>query len=138
MKSKTIKVDYLARVEGEGGLYVKVKDDKVTDCQFKIFEPPRFYEAFLRRRMYSEVPDITARICGICPMAYITSSCQAFENAFGIKVEGQLRNLRRLIYCGEWIESHVLHVFMLHAPAPCGTANFTATGESKSPEALSK
>jgi len=116
MKSRTIKVDYLARVEGEGALYVKIKDNTVVDIKFKIFEPPRFFEAFLRGRNYTEAPDITARICGICPIAYQMSSVHAMENAFGVKIDGQLRALRRLIYCGEWIESHVLHVYMLHAP----------------------
>jgi coenzyme F420-reducing hydrogenase alpha subunit len=116
MKSRTIKVDYLARVEGEGALYVKIKDNTVVDIKFKIFEPPRFFEAFLRGRTYNEAPDITARICGICPIAYQMSSVHAMEDAFGVKIDGQLRALRRLIYCGEWIESHVLHVYMLHAP----------------------
>jgi coenzyme F420-reducing hydrogenase alpha subunit len=116
MNTKTIKVDYLARVEGEGALYVKIRGDKIMDVKFKIFEPPRFFEAFLRGRMYSEAPDITARICGICPIAYQMSAIHAMEDAFGVQVEGQLRALRRLVYCGEWIESHVLHVFMLHAP----------------------
>jgi len=116
MKDSIIKVDYLARVEGEGALYVKVKDNKVKDVKFKIFEPPRFFEAFLRDRHYYEAPDITARICGICPVAYQMSACHAMESAFGVKVEGQLRALRRLLYCGEWIESHTLHLFMLHAP----------------------
>ena len=116
MKNKTIKVDYLARVEGEGSLFVKIKDDKVSEVRFGIFEPPRFFEAFLRGRNYSEAPDITARICGICPIAYQMSAVHAMENAFDVKVEGQLRELRRLIYCGEWIESHTLHVYMLHAP----------------------
>lgn len=114
--SKTVKVDYLARVEGEGSLYVKMKGEKVEDVKFKIFEPPRFFEAFLRGRKYTEAPDITARICGICPIAYMSSSTQAMEAACGATVGGQLRELRRLIYCGEWIESHALHVFMLHAP----------------------
>ena len=116
MSSKTIKVDYLARVEGEGALYVKISGDKVTDVKFKIFEPPRFFEAFLRGRAYSEAPDITARICGICPVAYQMSAVHAMEHAFGVTVEGQLRALRRLLYCGEWIESHTLHVYLLHAP----------------------
>lgn len=116
MKSKTIKVDYLARVEGEGALFVKIQGNKVLDVKLKIFEPPRFFEAFLRGRRYSEAPDITARICGICPVAYQMSAVHAMEDAFGVKVEGQLRALRRLLYCGEWIESHTLHVYMLHAP----------------------
>jgi sulfhydrogenase subunit alpha len=116
MKTKTIKVDYLARVEGEGAMYVKIKGNTVTDVKLKIFEPPRFFEAFLRGRMYGEAPDITARICGICPVAYQMSAVHSMERAFGVTVDGQLRELRRLLYCGEWIESHVLHVYMLHAP----------------------
>ena len=116
MKSKTIKVDYLARVEGEGGLMIRMKDDRVVEAKLNIFEPPRFFEAFLRGRHYSEVPDITARICGICPVAYQMSSCHAIENAFGVSVGGSIRELRRLLYCGEWIESHALHIYMLHAP----------------------
>ncbi len=116
MKSKTIKVDYLARVEGEGALLVKIKGQQVTEVQFKIFEPPRFFEAFLRGRKFHEAPDITARICGICPIAYQMSACHAIEDAFGIKITGPIRDLRRLIYCGEWIESHALHVYLLHAP----------------------
>ena len=116
MKTKTIKVDYLARVEGEGALYLKLKDKVVTEVRLKIFEPPRFFEAFLRGRNFTEAADITARICGICPVAYQMSAVHAMENALGVQVAGQLRALRRLLYCGEWIESHVLHIYMLHAP----------------------
>jgi len=116
MKSRKIQVDYLARVEGEGGLTVRVRGDKVVDARFTIFEPPRFFEAFLRGRKFTEAPDITARICGICPVAYQMNSVHAMEHACGVTVGGQLRELRRLIYCGEWIESHALHVYMLHAP----------------------
>ena len=116
MARKTIKVDYLARVEGEGALTVVIRDGAVADAQLRIFEPPRFFEAFLRGRAYTEAPDITARICGICPVAYQMSAVHAMEDALGITVGGQLRALRRLLYCGEWIESHTLHVYMLHAP----------------------
>ena len=116
MKSRTVKVDALARVEGEGGIQVKVKGGKVDDVRVVIFEPPRFFEAFLRGRRFDEAPDITARICGICPVAYQMSSCHAMESVCGATVDGQLRELRRLLYCGEWIESHALHVYMLHAP----------------------
>ena len=113
---REIAVDYLARVEGEGAMYLKLRGDEVEDLKFKIFEPPRFFEAFLRGRRFSEAPDITARICGICPIAYQTSACNAMEQAAGVQITGGLRDLRRLIYCGEWIESHALHVFFLHAP----------------------
>ncbi len=115
-KTRTIKVDYLARVEGEGALYVRVKGDRVEEVRLQIFEPPRFFEAFLRGRAFEEAPDITARICGICPVAYQMSAVHAIEDALGIRVESAVRELRRLLYCGEWIESHTLHVAMLHAP----------------------
>lgn len=113
---RTIRVDALARVEGEGALSVRIREGVVTHLNFRIYEPPRFFEALLRGRMFWEAPDITARICGICPIAYMLSSSQAMEAALGVRVDGPLRDLRRLIYCGEWIESHVLHAAMLHAP----------------------
>jgi len=116
MATKTIRVDYLARVEGEGALDLEISDGRVTSAQLRIFEPPRFFEAFLRGRGYAEIPDIVARICGICPIAYQMGAVHAIESAFGVRVDGQLRALRRLIYCGEWIESHALHIVMLHAP----------------------
>jgi coenzyme F420-reducing hydrogenase alpha subunit len=116
MPTRTIHVDYLARVEGEGALDLRISDGRVASAQLRIFEPPRFFEAFLRGRGYAETPDIVARICGICPVAYQMSAVHAIEHAFGARVDGPLRALRRLIYCGEWIESHALHVVMLHAP----------------------
>ncbi|HEY0867790.1 MAG TPA: Ni/Fe hydrogenase subunit alpha [Fimbriimonas sp.] len=116
MRTRTIKIDMLARVEGEGGLSVSLKGGELEDVRLHIFEPPRFFEGFLRGRRFDEAPDITARICGICPIAYQISSATAMEDALGIVVGGQLRELRRLIYCGEWIESHALHIHLLHAP----------------------
>ena len=113
---RTIKVEALARVEGEGSLHVKIRDGIVKELRFGIFEPPRFFEAFLQGRDFREVPDITARICGICPIAYLMGASQAMEDILGIQVTRPIRDLRRLIYCGEWIESHALHVYMLHAP----------------------
>jgi len=115
-RTRTIRVDTLARVEGEGALDIKLIGERVADVKLKIYEPPRFFEAFLRGRHYSEVPDITARICGICPVAYQMSAVHAIERAFGIKIDPAVRLLRRLFYCGEWVESHALHVYMLHAP----------------------
>ncbi|MBK6406305.1 MAG: nickel-dependent hydrogenase large subunit [Holophagales bacterium] len=103
--SRTVSVGALARVEGEGGLFVKIKGDKVVASRFDVYEPPRFFEAFLRGRRFTEAPDITARICGICPVAYQMSSVHAMESACGVTVSGALRELRRLLYCGEWIES---------------------------------
>jgi len=115
-KSRTIQVDYLARVEGEGAIYIKTKDQKLEDVKLKIFEPPRFFEALLKGRQMGEAPDITARICGICPVAYQMSAVTAMENALGMQIPDYIHELRRLMYCGEWIESHTLHIIMLHAP----------------------
>ncbi len=123
MTAKTIKVDYLARVEGEGAIQVKLRGDRVEDVKLKIFEPPRMFEAFLRGRHAFEAPDITARICGICPIAYQMSAVHAIERAFGVSIDPAVRALRRLFYCGEWIESHALHVYMLHAPDFLGYAD---------------
>jgi sulfhydrogenase subunit alpha len=116
MINKTIKVDTLARVEGEGALFIKLAGERLLDVKLKIYEPPRFFEAFLRGRRYEELPDITARICGICPVAYQMSAVLAAEQAFGVTVEPRIKALRRLLYCGEWIESHALHIYLLHAP----------------------
>lgn len=113
---KNIKVPALARVEGEGGLYIGLKNGKAVEIRLDIYEPPRFFEGFLRDRYLQEVPDITARICGICPVAYQMSAVYALENALGVKISPQVRALRRLMYCGEYIESHALHIYMLQAP----------------------
>lgn len=113
---RSIHVDELTRVEGEGALDVILDGDEIVDLKFRIFEPPRFFQAFLRGRDHREAPDITARICGICPVAYQTSSINAMEQILGIDVGDDIRDLRRLLYMGEWIESHALHIYLLHAP----------------------
>jgi len=113
---RTVHVEGLARVEGEGSLRVEVHDGVVEVVELEIFEPPRFFEAFLRGRRHTEVPDITARICGICPVAYQMSACLAIEDACNVAVTERINALRRLLYCGEWIQSHALHVHLLHAP----------------------
>jgi coenzyme F420-reducing hydrogenase alpha subunit len=119
---RTIRTDYLARVEGEGAMTVVLEGGRVEHVELRIFEPPRFFEAFLRGRSFLEPPDITARICGICPVAYQTSAVNAIESLCCVEVSEPIRVLRRLLYCGEWIESHALHVYLLHAPDFLGYA----------------
>ena len=114
--NRTFEVKALSRVEGEGALYVKLNGQDVEHVELNIYEPPRFFESFLVGREIREVPDITARICGICPVAYQMSACHALEKALGVCVTPEIRTLRRLLYCGEWIESHALHIHLLHAP----------------------
>ena len=115
-RSRELIVSGLARVEGEGALRVTVRDGVVEQAELNIYEPPRFFEAFLRGRAYTEPVDITSRICGICPVAYQTSACNAIEQACGVQLDPPLAELRRLLYCGEWISSHALHIYLLHAP----------------------
>lgn len=114
-RTRQLRVSSLARVEGEGGLRLVIDGDRVDDVELSIYEPPRFFEAFLRGRQYTEILDITARICGICPVAYQTSAWNAVENACGVNVDGPIAALRRLLYCGEWVSSHALHIYLLHA-----------------------
>ncbi|MBM4077641.1 MAG: Ni/Fe hydrogenase subunit alpha, partial [Planctomycetes bacterium] len=118
-----IQVPILTRVEGEGGVTIRLHDGRIDDVQLQIYEPPRLFEALLRGRPLEDVPDITARICGICPVAYQMSSVHALEAALGVQVTPEIRRLRRLLYCGEWIESHSLHIHLLHAPDFFGAAS---------------
>ena len=114
--TRTIQVDALARVEGEGRFKVKLEGDRVVHSEFSIFEPPRYFEGLLRGRSFRDAPDVTSRICGICPIAYVMGACLAMEDALGWEIPQSIVDLRRLIYCGEWIQSHVLHTHLLHAP----------------------
>ena len=102
---------------------MEIREGELADVRLRIFEPPRFFEAFLRGRAFTEPPDITARICGICPVVYQMSVCQALEAACGVEVDDEIRRLRHLLYCGEWIESHVLHIHLLHAPDFLGVSS---------------
>lgn len=132
---RTIRVEALSRVEGEGGMTVRLRDGAVESVELKIYEPPRFFEAFLRGRSPHEVPDIVARICGICPVAYQMSAVHAIERACGVRVTPEIRRLRRLLYCGEWIESHTLHMHLLHAPDFLGCESGLKAAETH-PEAI--
>ena len=132
-RPRTISADGLAHVEGEGSLSVEVRDGLVTDVALEIFEPPRYFEALLVGRHFTEAPDITARICGICPVAYQMSACAAMEDACGVEVDERVARLRRLLYCGEWIQSHALHVYLLHAPDFLGCRDAVELAERDRP-----
>ncbi len=114
--NQEISIPALARVEGEGALTIRLKDDVVSEIDLNIYEPPRFFEGFLNGRYFQDVPDITARICGICPVAYQMSSVQALEAALQVTITPDVRQLRQLLYCAEYIESHALHIYLLQAP----------------------
>ncbi len=125
MSNRTVNlnVPVLARVEGEGALDLSIANGEIAELRLRIFEPPRLFEKFLEGRSYLEVPDMVARICGICPVAYQISAVQALESVLGIEPTPWIRDMRRLFYCGEWIESHSLHIHLLAAPDFLGFAN---------------
>jgi sulfhydrogenase subunit alpha len=129
-ESRTLRVGALTRVEGEGALHVELRNGVPERVELNIYEPPRFFEAFLRGRAHTEPPDITARICGICPVAYQTSAMNAIEDACGAVVDPQVAALRRLLYCGEWIHSHALHIYLLHAPDFLGEPDVIAVAKN--------
>lgn len=137
-RTRRIEIGALARVEGEGALHVRVEGEEVKDVRLEIYEPPRFFEALLRGRPFSDAPDITSRICGICPIAYQMSAINAMEDALGVEVPEPIRLLRRLIYCGEWMESHGLHAFMLHAPDFLGYEGAIEMARAEHPEPVER
>lgn len=118
-----IEVPVLARVEGEGALSIEVSNGQIDRLELRIYEPPRFFEKLLEGRSFDEVPDIVARICGICPVAYQMSAVAALEQALEIEVSDWVRGMRRVFYCGEWMQSHALHIHMLAAPDYLGYAS---------------
>lgn len=131
---RTIEVGALARVEGEGALHVALDGDRVSELRLEIYEPPRFFESFLRGRAAAELPDLVARICGICPVAYQMSTVHALEQIFGVQIDPAIRALRRLYYAGEWLESHLLHMMFLAAPDYLGLDDALAIARNQRTE----
>ncbi|MDP1646420.1 MAG: nickel-dependent hydrogenase large subunit [Thiobacillus sp.] len=115
-RTVAIHVPVLTRVEGEGALDLRIEDGQIKELRLRIFEPPRYFEKFLEGRSYTEIPDMVARICGICPVAYQVTAAQALERLFGVELDPWARDMRRAFYCGEWIQSHSLHIHLLAAP----------------------
>ncbi len=115
-RTVSIHVPALTRVEGEGALRLRIEQGRIETLALNIFEPPRYFEKFLEGRRYTEVLDIVASICGICPVAYQMSAASALEDAFGLDPGPWVQAMRRVFYCGEWIQSHALHIHLLAAP----------------------
>ncbi|PSW04335.1 Ni/Fe hydrogenase subunit alpha [Photobacterium lipolyticum] len=111
-----IKVPFITRVEGEASLEFDADDDQIDRLHLKIFEPPRLFEQFLIGKNYIDAPELSARICGICPMAYQLTSILAFEKLFQVEIPEPIAQLRRVMNLGEWIQSHALHIHFLALP----------------------
>lgn len=118
-----IEVPLLTRVEGEGSLEFTARGGKIEHLQLRIFEPPRLFEKFLEGQDYPEVPHIAARVCGVCPIAYQMTSIRAIEKIFGMAEDPWVHAMRRVIYYGEWLQSHALHINLFAAPDFLGFAD---------------
>lgn len=116
MSSKKIEIGYVARVEGEAGLKIKVSVGQVKELVLDVWEPPRFFEGFLVGRKYYEAPDLVARICGICPVSHMLTALKALEKALGINPSRQTKSLRRLMALSQILASHLVHLYMLALP----------------------
>ena len=123
---KKIHLNHITKIEGHAELDVKIKDSKVEKVNLKVFEGPRFFEAIVKGRKYDEVPFLTSRICGVCSIAHLLTSIMAVEDAMGVQVSEQTNVLRELLYNGNLIQSHVLHLFFLTLPDYLGFPNAIA------------
>jgi len=116
MTTLNVNVHYVTRVEGHGNIIVDVKNGEVKECRFEVVEAPRFFEAFVRGRPYHDINHIVSRICGICSVGHSTTSVRATEKALGVELSEQAWLLRKLLFHGEILDSHVLHTYYLVAP----------------------
>jgi coenzyme F420-reducing hydrogenase alpha subunit len=117
MSDRRLYVDYLARMEGDGAMDIVIGENgEIKKARWEVWEPPRFFEAFLIGRKAEEVPEIVQRICGICPHAHHIAAVRAVERAMGVKVNEQTVMLRELMHYSDWLQSHSLHVFCLAVP----------------------
>jgi sulfhydrogenase subunit alpha len=132
---KTVVIEHLARVEGHGGITVELQGDTVSDVRFDVFEGARLLESLVRGKRYDEVAPILSRICSICSVAHSLTSLKATENAFGIRISPQTEQLRELLYKGENIQSHALHLFFLALPDYLNRPSATALAADK-PDAV--
>jgi sulfhydrogenase subunit alpha len=114
--SRVIRVEHLARVEGHGGITVELDGSRVGAVRFDVFEGLRLLEGLVKGRSYEDVSPIVSRICAICSVAHALTSIKATEAAFGVTPTPQTERLRELLFRGENIESHALHLFLLAAP----------------------
>jgi coenzyme F420-reducing hydrogenase alpha subunit len=119
-KDLSVNVHHLTRVEGHGNIVVNAKNGEIIDARFEIVESPRFFEAMLKGRHWREVQQITSRICGICAVGHTSASVQGTETALAVPVSEQARTLRKIVFYGEQLQSHILHTYFLAAPDYAG------------------
>jgi len=116
--NRTIKIDvhHVTRIEGHGNIVVDINDGRIEKLQWQVPEAPRFFEAMVKGREYTELATITSRICGICSIGHTFASLKATEAAMGLEISETTRVLRELLIHGETLQSHILHVCYLVVP----------------------
>jgi coenzyme F420-reducing hydrogenase alpha subunit len=135
MATVNIEVHHVTRVEGHGNIVVNARNGVLEECRLEIVETPRFFEAMLRGRPYTQASHITSRICGICAVGHATTSLRATEHALGVDPSEQTTLLRKLNFHGEMLDSHVLHTYMLVAPDFFGVGSVIPLAKA-APEAV--
>lgn len=111
-----VNIDYIARVEGEASVRLDIKKGEINDLKLNIWEPPRFFEGFLINRRFDEVPDIVARICGICPVSHMTTAIRAIEKALSLTPSPETVKIRKIMALSQIVASHLIHLYMLAFP----------------------
>ncbi len=113
---KTIVIDPVTRIEGHSKITIHLDDTgRVTDTQFHVTQL-RGFEKFCEGRPFYEMPSITERICGICPISHLLTSAKACEAIMCVRVPPTAVKLRQIMHCGQVIQSHALSFFHLSSP----------------------
>lgn len=113
---KRITIDPVTRVEGHGKITIQLDESgSVADAQFQVTQV-RGFEKFVVGRPYYEMPGITSRICGICPISHQLASSKACDAIMAVRIPPAAKLLRELIHCAQIFQSHALSFFYLSAP----------------------
>jgi sulfhydrogenase subunit alpha len=126
---REISIPHLGRVEGHGGIFVRLSGNEVVDVDMDIHEGSRYYEALLIGKHFLEVQGIITRVCAICSANHTVAALQALESALGVPESTRTHRLRGLMLRGAAIESHALHVFALALPDYLGFDSVMAMAE---------
>jgi len=116
-------MEAVPKIEGHAAFYAHLAAGEVDKARVIGLENDRFVEKILFGRKYYEAPIITSRICGICPTIHSTTSIRAIEDACGITPTSQTVKLRKLLLCGQMIQSHSLHLYLLVLPDFVGVSS---------------
>ena len=127
-----IEIRHIPRIEGHANLVIDARNGELLECRLDVVETPRFFEAILKGKHFSDVAHIVSRICGVCSHSHTLVSLAATESALGIDISEQTRSLRRLLAAGEILQSHFLHIFFMALPDYLGAESLFALADTRS------